>query len=155
MRILPIMLAGAAFAVIAPATAQTSAPAQDPNAPHAPLPYDRGYDKDSPRTEAIDAAGRPAVDAANRTALNESTAQTTAQADAQQADAAQYAADVEAYRRAMRAHHRQIARDDARYARQERAYADAMVDWRRQVYACKHGSNAACNAPTPNPADYQ
>lgn len=155
MRVFPMIFVGAALAAITPAAAQTNVQAQDPNAPHAPLPYDRGYDKDSPRTEAIDAAGRPAVNAANRAALADSSSQAAAQADVQAAESAQYGADVAAYRQAMRAHHREIARDEARYARQERAYADAMVDWRRQVYACKHGSNAACNAPTPNPADYQ
>ncbi|MBS0284948.1 MAG: hypothetical protein JSS15_11065 [Proteobacteria bacterium] len=154
MRILPLLVAGAMLGGAVPAVAQETPP-QDPNAPRAPLPYDRGYDKDSPRTEAIDAAGRPGVDAANRAVLDQSNAQAAVQADVQQADAAQYQADVAAYRRAMRAHHRRIARQDARYARQERAYADAMAAWRLQVAACKRGNNAACNAPTPDPADYR
>ncbi|WEK41652.1 MAG: hypothetical protein P0Y64_09390 [Candidatus Sphingomonas colombiensis] len=154
MRILPLLIAGATLAVAVPVVAQnTQAP--DPNAPHAPLPYDRGYDKDSPRTEAIDAAGRPAVDAANRQVLDQSNTQAATQADMQQADSAQYAADILAYRQARRAQHRQVARDDARYARQERAYADAMADWRREVDACHHGNNAACRAPTPDPANYR
>ncbi|WP_298667861.1 hypothetical protein [uncultured Sphingomonas sp.] len=149
MRILPLLIAGTTLAVAAPTIAQNM-PAPDLDAPHTPLPYDRGYDKDSARTEAIDAAGRPGVVAANRAALAESSAQTAVQ----QVDAAQYAADIQVYRQARRARHRQIARNDARYARQERAYADAMTDWRRQVAACDHGNTAACNAPTPDPARY-
>lgn len=70
----------------------------------------------------------------------------TSNADA----SAQYAADVAAYRRALRQHHRALVRND----RREIAYAEAMRDWRQQVYDCKHGHSAACNAPTPDPADY-
>jgi len=150
MRIFPMLLAGAVLAGATPAIAQDTQ-SRDPNAPHTPLPYDRGYDKDSPRTEAIDAAGRPAVQAANRSTL----AQTSAQSAVHEADSAQYQADLAAYRQAMMAHHREVMRDRVRYARQERAYADAMADWRLQVIACKQGNTAACNAPTPNPEDYR
>jgi hypothetical protein len=75
-------------------------------------------------------------------------------AELQASAEAQYAADLAAYRDALRAHHREVVRDARVADRQERAYADAMRDWRRQVYACKHGSTRACNAPSPNPADY-
>lgn len=150
MRILPMLIAGAMLAGAAPVIAQDTQ-SQDPNAPHTPLPYDRGYDKDSPRTEAIDAQSRPAVQAANRAAL----AGATAQSAVHEADSAQYQADLAAYRQAMIAHHREVVRDRIRYARQERAYADAMADWRLQVIACKQGKTAACNAPTPNPEDYR
>ena len=34
------------------------------------------------------------------------------------------------------------------------AYADAMEAWRIQTAACKRGHDRACNAPTPDPADY-
>ena len=67
---------------------------------------------------------------------------------------AQYDADMAAYRAAVHRDHRQSAHDARRYAHQQRAYADAMRDWRRQVWACKHGSRRACNAPSPNPANY-
>ena len=67
---------------------------------------------------------------------------------------AQYQQDMEAYRRSLRAHDRRAVRDQVRYDRQQRAYADAMVAWRQQVYACHHGHTAACRAPTPNPAAF-
>lgn len=66
----------------------------------------------------------------------------------------QYQRDVAAYERSVRANHREAMRDQAHYQHQRRAYADAMAAWREQVYACKHGRTRACNAPTPNPADY-
>jgi len=55
----------------------------------------------------------------------------------------------------MITHHREVMRHRIRYARQERAYADAMADWRLQVIACTQGKTAACTAPTPNPEDYR
>lgn len=76
------------------------------------------------------------------------------QADASVARQQGYAEDMAAYRAALRAHHRAASRDQRVYDRQQRAYADAMAAWRRQVYACHHGSHRACNAPTPNPANY-
>ena len=148
-----VLIAAALPAAVLPAAAQTTtAPAgsQDPDAPHATLPYDRGYDKDSPRTEAIDAAGRSGVADANN-AANAASADQTASGGA---DQAQYAEDMAAYRGALRARHHAIASDQRLYDHQQRAYADAMADWRRQVYACHHGSNRACNAPTPDPAAY-
>ena len=67
---------------------------------------------------------------------------------------AQYQQDMESYRRSLRMHDRRAVRDQVHYDRQQRAYADAMVAWRHQVYACHHGHSAACRAPTPNPANY-
>jgi hypothetical protein len=67
---------------------------------------------------------------------------------------AQYQSDLAAYDQAMQAHGHAVAQQDARYARQKRAYADAMEAWRMQDYACRHGSNRACNSPAPDPADY-
>lgn len=63
---------------------------------------------------------------------------------------AQYDADLAAYDAAMRAHGQQ----SARYARQKRAYADAMAVWRMQTAACLKGHQVACNAPTPDPANF-
>ena len=51
-------------------------------------------------------------------------------------------------------HDAAVNRTDARYVRQQVAYADAMTAWRAQVRACKNGYKRACNAPTPNPADF-
>lgn len=62
--------------------------------------------------------------------------------------------DMAAYDRALRQHHRAVNRDQRIYRRQQRAYADAMAVWRQQVRDCKHGSNRACRAPTPDPAAY-
>ena len=67
---------------------------------------------------------------------------------------AQYEADVAAYRDAVKAHAMATMKDDARYARQQRAYADAMAQWRIQVAECKKGSKTACDLPTPAPAAY-
>ena len=157
MRILKPAVAAILIAAAIPAVAQTdrgptdqSAPAasQDPGAPHTPLPYDRGYDKDSPRTDAINASGRADVAAANA----DVNAQSSATGGV---DQAQYARDMADYRASLRARRHLANADMRRYDRQQRAYADAMADWRAQVYACRHGSNRACNAPTPNPADYE
>lgn len=141
-----LSLAVAIAAVAVPAIAQTS-----PGATHTPLPYDRGYDKDTPRTRAINDAARPGVESANAEVLASTDAQTQ---NGVVSDQGQYARDMAAYQQALRAH-RHVARADMRrYNRQQRAYADAMRDWRRQVYACHHGSTRACRAPTPDPANY-
>ncbi len=91
------------------------------------------------------ANGDVAVQASQR-----QSGQDMANADSQ----AQYQQDMEAYRRSLRAHDHAAVRDQVRYDRQQRAYADAMVAWRQQVYACHHGHSRACRAPTPNPANY-
>ena len=71
------------------------------------------------------------------------------------ANQGQYALDRAAYDKAMREHGRQVASQDARYMHQQQAYADAMETWRANKYACeKKGHISACNAPTPDPADY-
>jgi hypothetical protein len=67
---------------------------------------------------------------------------------------AQYNDDMAAYRTAVQAQHRDSMHDAAHYAHQQRAYADAMRAWRHQVRACNRGSNAACRAPTPDPAQF-
>lgn len=88
------------------------------------------------------------------------TANADVAADAQQEAAMnaeqkeQYAKDMVSYREAVRAQHRAQAADDRAYDRQQRAYARAMFDWRVQVADCKRGVKAACNAPTPDPANY-
>ena len=70
------------------------------------------------------------------------------------ADQAQYQSDLAAYSAAMQAHGHQVASQDVHYARQQRAYADAMEAWRIQTAACKRGHDRACNAPTPDPANF-
>ena len=91
-------------------------------------------------------------------ANNEAAAQINARQDAQQMrnmDArSQYSQDLAAYDSAMMRHDRRTDRRARRYRQQQRAYASAMRDWRQQTYACHHGNNRACNAPSPNPANY-
>lgn len=139
MKMTSIALALALLGNTATVTAQTTPPA----------PATSGSEND---------VNSPDVAAANRDVEAQAAARQSAVADANagaQAGAdAQYAADLAAYRAALRAHHREVALDARIAEHKERAYADAMADWRRQVYACKHGSTRACNAPTPDPANY-
>nr|MBA3897178.1 hypothetical protein [Sphingomonadaceae bacterium] len=119
-----------------------------------PLPADRGYDKDSPRTEAINAPNRGEVAAANAAggaqANANAAADTRANANAQVA----YDYDMANYVTALRAHDQAAVADARHYDRQQRAYADAMRAWRIQVYDCSRGITAACRAPTPDPAAF-
>lgn len=141
-----LIAAATLLAIAAPVAAQSN----DPNAPRTPLPYDRGYDKDQPRTRAINEAERPAVQEANEIALAQSNTIAGPTVAGNAANEARYAADVAAYRDMLRQHRR-----DARaYARQERAYVQAMGDWRAQVDACDRGIQTACNLPTPDPMNY-
>jgi hypothetical protein len=87
---------------------------------------------------------------ANRSEAIEANAAVTMNADQQ----AQYEKDMAAYRDALSAQQHAKFADERRYDRQQRAYAQAVFDWRLQVEACHRGNNRACNAPTPNPADY-
>jgi hypothetical protein len=145
MRIL--FLATLLAATATPALAQSTT---DPAAASKPLPYDRGYDKDTARTRAINDSGRPAVEDANNAVL----AQSNEQLRSGGIDETKYAADVAAYNTALRQNRRIVAADEALYAERSRAYAQAMADWRAQVAACDRGHNRACRLPTPNPADY-
>jgi hypothetical protein len=70
------------------------------------------------------------------------------------ANQAQYQSDLARYEQVLHANHRDAMRDRAHYNHQQRAYADAMAAWRQQAYACQHGNTRACNAPTPDPADF-
>lgn len=145
MRILVLVTLLAATAT--PALAQSTT---DPAAASKPLPYDRGYDKDTERTRTINDSGRPAVEDANNAVLAQSSDRTAGGA----VDEGEYAADVAAYNRRLRQNRRIVNADEALYAERSRAYAQAMADWRAQVTACDRGHNRACRLPTPNPADY-
>lgn len=102
---------------------------------------------------ATAAGAQTTTQAANTDAATQAAAPTVA--DAVNADAqAQYQSDMTAYEQSLRANHHEAVRDQVHYEHQRAAYADAMAAWRHQVYACKHGSNRACNAPSPNPADF-
>ena len=112
---------------------------------------------DPPKTGAT-VAKEAAVDAQEQPAtqtLNKAVAAVGNDAEKVNAEnQAQYDADVAAYRAAVEAHAMATMHDDARYARQQRAYADAMAQWRVQVAACKQGKQKACDLPTPDPAAY-
>lgn len=110
----------------------------------APVPgQDQGQDQVQGQSQ------QSAVEANNEVA-GAFAARDAAQADAQ----AQYQADMTAYRAALARRDRRADADEAHYAHQQRAYADAMRDWRTQDRACRRGSSRACRAPAPDPADY-
>ena len=92
--------------------------------------------------------------AANRAVAAQAMAQQSSAAQTNADVQAQYQSDMAAYQQSLRDHHRAVRRNNRHYRHQQRAYADAMAAWRRQAYACHHGHTRACNAPTPDPADY-
>ncbi|AYJ86803.1 hypothetical protein D3Y57_13625 [Sphingomonas paeninsulae] len=87
-------------------------------------------------------------------ANNAAAAQAIHQSNMNAADQARYDEDRAAYIAARRARHHEAAVDAQIYDRQQRAYADAMYAWRIQVADCKRGHQAACKAPTPDPANF-
>jgi len=136
------LIAAGAFAVAAPAFAQT-----DPN-----QPANNGSAAASMTVPPgqIAPGADPGTSMANQ-GVNGAIQQNQASNAASQA---QYQSDVAAYDAAMQAHGHAVARQDVHYAHQQQAYADAMEAWRVQTAACKHGHQRACNAPTPDPADF-
>lgn len=134
---------GLALAAIAALTIPAFAQSADPGEPRTPLPYDRGYDKPSPRTDAINAPNR-----AKRADLNASVAArsgVTYTIDP---------ADLAAYEAAIRAHDDALIENEIRYQRQQRAYADAMAAWRFDVAACRSLARTICDVPSPIIADF-
>lgn len=91
-----------------------------------------------------------AVAEANNAAAAQATQQTNMNAN----EVARYEEDRAAYLTALRSHNREAAMDAHIYDRQQRAYADAMFAWRVQVEDCRRGIRKACNAPTPDPANF-
>ena len=143
------LICAAALIAAVPAAAQVPNP--DP-APEAPT--DRGYDVDTPKHDAINAQEAPVTRALNNTVDQATAARDSTNAAAQAQNQAQYDADMAAYRAEVTANHREAARDSRRYNHQQRAYADAMAQWRMQTDLCNRGKLKACKLPTPNPADY-
>jgi hypothetical protein len=140
-----------ALLLAAPAMAQQS---QDPAAPRAPLPEDRGYDKPQARTDAINAPNRPELDATNRAANQAAVARDAANTGVTASAQAAYDYDMQVYLDGLRARDATAAANEAQYRAKQRAYADAMRSWRIQVYDCNRGIIAACRAPTPDPAAF-
>jgi hypothetical protein len=129
----------------------TIAPAQVPNpAPTTEAAQDRGYDKSTPKHDAVDA------EEASRTRQLNATSALGAEVknEATEADQAAYQADLAAYQDGVIAARADAMTDMERFSRQQRAYADAMAQWRKQSAACEKGKMPACRLPTPNPADY-
>ncbi|MDB5688988.1 MAG: hypothetical protein JWL91_864 [Sphingomonas bacterium] len=129
----------------------TAAPAQVPNpSPTPEAPQDRGYDKDTPKHDAVDAQEGPRTRQLNAT----SALGAEVKGEATAADQAAYEADLAAYHDEIMASRADAMNDVARFNRQQRAYADAMAQWRAQTIACEKGKLKACKLPTPRPADY-
>ena len=148
MTRLHLIAAAGLAAIAAPLAAQT---AQVPNpAPTKELAQDRGYDKQTPKHDAVDAQEAPVTKA-----LNGQVGVATSDAMVQNATNQEtYAADMAKYRARVEANAHATMADQDRYARQQHAYADAMAAWRVQTEACQKGSKAACNAPVPDPASF-
>ena len=124
MKILISLLAAASIGAAIPAVAQVDSQSKDVNA--------------------------QVLAQTNGAEANQAQQQNTMNAEQQ----AQYQTDMAAYRQAMREHRRTQIADAARYDRQQRAYAQAMFDWRVQAAACQNGNTAACNLPAPDPTKY-
>lgn len=150
MRISQLITAATFAALATAAPAQQTSPRNDPNVPRTPLPYDRGYDKPDPRTDAINDAARPGVQAAN----NAQRAATAGGPTLTVVERGRYDADMADYLAQLRENNATAAANEAIYADRQRAYAEAMRAWRIQVTDCNAGINAACRAPTPRPADF-
>ncbi len=145
-----LIAATALIALSAPLSAQSTVQPAPALPPTQKLPADRGYDKETPRTQAVNAVEAPVTADLNRQVGridNDAAAINAAQQEAYTADMARYRSKVEATNNVIR-------NDAVRYDRQQRAYADAMTAWRVQAQACQKGKRAACNAPAPDPAAF-
>lgn len=138
------MMFAAAFAA-APLLAQ----AGDTN-PSREAAQDRGVDIDTPKHAAVDAQEAPVTRELNAVAGQQAAGDVIAG----EVDQKHYRQDMAAFHDALMANKAEAMRDEARFERQQRAYADAMAQWRLQVAACDKGRTRACKLPTPNPADY-
>lgn len=136
------LIAAGALAVAGPAFAQTD--------PHQPANDGSAAASMTVPPGQIAPGADPGTSMANAS-VNGVVQQTQATNAANQA---QYQSDLAAYTAAMQAHGHAVANQDVHYARQQQAYAQAMEDWRIQDAACKRGHQRACNAPSPDPANY-
>ena len=157
MPIKPLLGVLLAATAIAPALAQTTA-APPPGPEGSAQQVARGYANPAmPNQEAINAGGRAGTASLNnQVAAADASVKAANDANAAMSaeQQAQYEIDREAYMDALVQHDAAVNRTDARYLRQQRAYADAMFAWRRQVYACKKGHQRACDLPPPDPSRF-
>lgn len=125
----------------------------------APLatPLSAQTDKSDAAHVAADAREMPVTRDLNNQINSVATSASTANAVAQaqnDANQAQYQADLAAYEQAMREHKREVLSTDATFIRQRQAYALAMRDWRAQVEMCRKGYQKVCDLPAPDPMKY-
>ena len=66
----------------------------------------------------------------------------------------QYELDLAAYAAWVLERDATVDINNAQYKARQRAYADAMRQWRMQKAQCDRGVMSACNKPTPKPSDY-
>lgn len=142
------LLMAAVAMVATPALALQLPP--EPTQPTKELPVDRGYDKHTPKHDAVDASEKPVTQSLN----TKVETVTDARAAARARNETQYQADLASYQSALAGYDRREASKDDYYARQQAAYANAMEAWRWQVEDCDRGILKACKLPTPQPADY-
>ena len=90
-----------------PLAAQAVAPTE----PSQELPYDRGYDKQTPRHDAVDAVEKPVTETLNTRAAVVASGTRAAVATVNNANEAHYEADMAAYRAAVQANQQQITKD--------------------------------------------
>lgn len=148
-----LFAAAALLSLSGPAFAQ-AAQSADPGEVRTPLTQDRGYDKPSARTDAINAAAPVKADDLNGQVAAQTGGAVAATQVRNAEQEAQYQQDIASYRAALSQHASDVAANEEHTARQQNAYADAMAVWRQQVYDCKHRNVEICNAPTPDPADF-
>lgn len=142
------LLAGGA---IAAAAASMMTPALAQSDPHQPANDGSAAASMTVAPGQVAPGADPGTSSANGSVNNAIASNQMANAQNQ----GQYALDQEAYNKAMRDHGRQVAMQDAHYMHQQQAYAAAMETWRANKYACEQkGHISACNAPTPDPADF-
>ncbi|WP_380877023.1 hypothetical protein ACFB49_11130 [Sphingomonas sp. DBB INV C78] len=150
-----VSLIGLAAMLALPAAAQVATTPSPPSTdPARELPYDRGYDKQTPKHDAVDAVEKPVTEQLNTGAAVEASGNRAATETVNATNEAQYEADMAAYRASVQSKAQVAAADEARYETQQRAYADAMAVWREQKRACDRGVMKACKKPTPNPAEF-
>jgi hypothetical protein len=99
-------------------------------------------------------ARHDAVDAVEAPITAELNSRVTSDLYGTQARNAQAEAEYDARMRQYEQADDASSQAQARYSYQQRAYALAMSDWRAQVAACRDGYTRACDAPSPDPADY-
>lgn len=143
-------LGAMAMPAMAQTTTETSTVPGSPTTTGTPLQTYPGYDKTTPRTQAVNAVEGPVTDRLNTVSAEGAQIMNTTMA----VDKQLYEADRQAYWAALVRHDARVKQSDARWQRQQAAYADAMAAWRFQVAECKRGNRKVCDMPTPTPEQF-